>query len=361
MLALALLAAACTQAPAPPVAPQPPLVATAQAIPAGAGQLDLTGEVRARVEADLGFRVAGQIARRLVDPGQRVAAGQPLMALDPVDLDLAARGAQADSAAAEAQALRAEADLRRAEQLAAGGWVSQARLDAARREAQAVRAQAAAARAVAGQAANARGYAVLRADSAGIVTAVLAQPGQVVAAGMPVVRLARAGAPEAAIDVPETLVRALPAEATAVAAAEPGRVFTARLRDVAGSADPASRTFAARYALADAGALPLGSTVTVRLATRAAADTLAVPIGALHDAGQGPAVWVVERGQVRRRAVKLAALEEERALVSAGLAAGERVVALGAHLLREGQAVRLADPPERTLAHHADPAAGSAR
>jgi RND family efflux transporter MFP subunit len=348
-LAALLLAAGCADAPES-VAPPPPLVAVARAAPADAGGLELTGEVRARVESDLGFRVTGQIVRRLVDPGQRVAADQPLMTLDPADLDLAARAAQADAIAADARAQRVMADARRVEQLAQGGWVSKAALDAAQREAQAARAQAGAARAAAGQAMNARGYATLRADSAGIVTAVLAQPGQVMAAGAPVVRLARAGALEAAIDVPEAMVRALPPTAIATAAAAPGRVFTARLRDVAGSADPASRTFAARYALADAADLPLGSTVTLRLATGGAGPALAVPIGALSDAGRGPAVWVVDQGKVRRRPVRVAALEDERALLAGGVAEGELVVALGAHLLREGQAVRIAGAPTGALA-----------
>ena len=360
VLALSLLVAGCADAPAPEAPAQPPLVAVARAEPAGMGALDLTGEVRARVESDLGFRVGGQIVRRFVDPGQRVAAGQPLMLLDPADLELAARAAQADAIAAEARAQRAMADAGRVERLAQGGWVSKAALDAARREAQAARAQAGAARAAAGQAANARGYTTLRADAAGIVTAVLAQPGQVVAAGVPVVRLARAGAREAAVDVPETLVGKLPATASASATAAPGRVFAARLRDVAGSADPATRSFAVRYALADADALPLGSTVTLTLGVAASEPALAIPIGALHDAGRGPGVWVVADERVHFRPVRLAGLEEERALVAAGLAPGERVVALGAHLLSEGQRVRLAGAGPSAGAIAAAPDAGAA-
>lgn len=338
----ALLIAGCgggrQEAPAPA-----PYVRTVVVAPAAAHGARYTGTVRARIEADLGFRVPGKIAERLVDPGARVRRGQPLMRLDPTDFGLAAAAAADRLRAAQAEADRAAADEARLKGLVEAGATSAASYDAALAAKRASAANLAAARAQAKDAANQRGYALLLADSDGVVTDVLAQPGQVVSAGAPIVRLARAGAREALVAVPEAALPRLPRDATAELYASGARV-SARLREVAGTADPLTRTYAARYTLAAAPeAAPLGSTVTLALGLAEARGPVSVPLGALTERGTGASVWVVGAdARVRRRPVRVIALAEESAALAPGaLRPGERVVALGAQLLREGQKVRL--------------------
>lgn len=326
-------------------APEAPYVQTVLVSgSAAAGAERYTGSVRARIEADLGFRVPGKIAERRVDPGMRVRRGQVLMRLDPTDLGLAAGAAADRLRAAEAEAARAAADEARLKGLVEAGATAAATYDAAVAARKSTAATLAAVRAQAADAANQRGYAALVADSDGVVTEVLAQPGQVVSAGTPVLRLARAGAREALIAVPEAALPRLPRAARATLYAT-GETVGARLREVAGAADPLTRTYAARYMLAAAPeAAALGSTVTLELRDAAGPAPIEVPLAALTDRGRGPGVWVVGADRrVRRRAVRLVALAEESARLAPGaLRPGERIVALGAQLLREGQQVRLA-------------------
>jgi RND family efflux transporter MFP subunit len=318
-----------------------PLVRTLVVGPADSAALRYTGVVRARIESDLGFRVGGKIVERLVDPGQRVRRGQALMRLDVTDLGLAASAAADRLRAAQAEATRATAEEARLRRLVEAGAVSRSAYEGALAAAQSTKANLSAARASADEAANQRGYATLFADADGVVMEVLAQPGQVVSAGAPVVRLARAGEREAAVAVPEAQFATLPRVGQAYLYGS-DRPLPARLREIAGAADPLTRTYDARFALA-APELPLGSTVTVEL-PRPMASLLAVPLSALHDGGRGAGVWVVKSGRVTFRRVQVAALGEETASIAAGaLASGDRVVALGAQLLREGQAVRLAN------------------
>lgn len=336
-----------------------PLVRTAVAsVPDGA-QAAYTGVIRARYESDLSFRAPGKISVRLVNPGDTVRRGQVLARLDPADLRLGATAAQAQVAAAErsvaaarAEAVRLEADEARFRTLNAQGFASGQRYEQARAAAQAASANLAAAeaqvratQAAAGQASNQAAYAALIADADGMVMTVLAEPGQVVAAGQPIVRVARAGTREAVIAVPETARDALPKTATATLYGE-GRRIPATLRELSAAADPVIRTFEARYALAtESEGVPLGATVTVL--TRGADEAgggVSVPIGALHDAGSGPGVWVVDgrTSRVSYRKVVVQKLGEETALVASGLRPGERVVSLGVHLLKSGQEVRWA-------------------
>jgi len=333
-----LMLAACGsgQADAPPA----PLVRTLVVGQADDAPLRYTGVVRARIESDLGFRVGGKIVERLVDPGQRVRRGQPLMRLDVTDLGLVASAAADRLRAAQAEATRATAEEARLRRLVEAGAVSRSAYEVALAAAQSTRANLAAARAGSDEAANQRGYATLKADADGVVTDVLAQPGQVVSAGAPIVRLARAGEREAAVAVPEVQVASLPRVGRAVLYGS-DRPLAARLREVAGAADPSTRTYDARFTLADSG-IPLGATVTVEL-PRPAASRLAVPLSSLHDRGGGPGVWIVKAGRVSFRPVQVATLGEETASIAPGaLTPGDRVVALGAQLLREGQPVRLA-------------------
>lgn len=307
-----------------------------------------TGTVHARIESTLAFRVPGKIVARLVDAGAHVRAGQPLYRLDARDLGLAASAAADKVRAAKADAARTTADEARLRPLVATGAISPSAYDGARAARDAAAATLSAARAAAANAANERGYAVLVADADGVVTEVLAEAGQVVGAGTPVLRLARSGAREALVAVPEAALAALPKSAQALVYGRTAPV-TATLREVAGAADPLTRTFAARYVLAGApDDAPLGATVTVRL-PGAAAGSSRIPLGALVDLGRGPGVWVIQpdRSVRFRPAQPLRLTEEEAILPASTLPPGTRVVALGGQLLHPGQKVRPAEGTAR--------------
>lgn len=339
-LALALTGCSTSEAD-PRTGPQ--LVRTATAGGAGETGRSFTGVVSARVQSDLGFRVAGKIVERLVDTGQSVRRGQPLMRIDRTDLALATAAQAGVVEAARAKALQTAADEKRYRDLVAAGAVSASAYDQAKAAADAAQAQLRAAQAQAGVVRNEAGYSVLLADADGIVVETLAEPGQVVAAGQTVVRLARSGAREALIDLPETLRPAIGSAARATPFAG-DRPSPARLRQLSDAADPVTRTYEARYVLEGAAArAPLGSTITVELADRQAAGSMQVPLASIHDNGKGPGVWIVSgaQPQVRWRPVKLAAIGDETVTITGGLRAGERFVSLGAHLLHEGEAVRL--------------------
>ena len=322
-----------------------PLVETALAVPAAPGSGSLTGVVAARIESDLGFRVGGKIVRRLVDAGQSVRRGQVLMELDAADLALGLkvqRGALDAAAARLDLARRQEARIR---PIAEKGFASRQQYDAVRAALDSANADFAAARAQLGVAGNATEYARLRADADGVVGAILAEPGQVVSAGQPVLRLARDGAREALVNIPEVMRASLGPDATAAVYGTAGR-FPARLRQLSAQADPSTRTFEARYVLAGAAqSAPLGATVTLATSLRgqSGVSMLAVPLGAIRDSGDGPGVWVVsgDLTVVRFRHVHVGQLGEETALLDSGVKPGERVVALGAQLLHEGERVRV--------------------
>lgn len=337
---LMLLALAACGSGAPDEAAKGPLVRTAVVGDAADAPLRYTGVVRSRTESDLGFRVGGKVVQRLVDPGQRVRRGQVLMRIDATDLQLQASASRDQVRSAEAQAAQATAEEARQRRLLDAGAVSRSAYDAARAASESAQAAAAAARSGARQAGNQASYGTLVADADGVVTEVLAQPGQVVAPGAVVVRLARAGNREAAIAVPETQLATLPRTGQAYVYGSTTPI-PAQLREVAGVADPLTRTFDARFVLSQS-EIPLGSTVTVEL-PRATAAEIQVPLTALHDPGSGPGVWVVRDKKVRFRPVRVARLGEEAAsIVPGSLSAGERIVTLGANQLREGEAVRLA-------------------
>ena len=321
----------------------PQLVRTATASGAAETGRSFTGIVSARVQSDLGFRVPGKIVARLVDTGQAVRRGQPLMRIDRTDLALATAAQAGVVEAARAKALQTAADERRYRDLVSAGAISASAYDQAKAAADAAQAQLRAAQAHAGVARNEASYTVLLADADGIVVETLAEPGQVVAAGQTVVKLARAGAREAVIDLPETVRPAIGSTARAIpfTGDRPG---SAHLRQLSNAADPLTRTYEARYVLdGSAARAPLGSTITVELTERRSAGSMQIPLAAIYDNGKGPGVWIVAgaQPQVRWRPVRLAGIGEETATITGGLRAGERFVALGAHLLHEGEAVRL--------------------
>lgn len=339
---IAGVVAGCGQSDADPRT-APPLVRIAHAGAAEAADHEFTGVVGARVESDLGFRVAGKVVARLVVAGQIVRRGQPLMRIDPTDYALAAQAAAGTVAAARARAVQTAADEQRYRDLVSAGAVSASAYDQAKAAALAARAQLSAAEAQARVSRNDAGYTVLVADADGTVAATLAEPGQVVGAGQTVVRLARSGPREAIVALPETLRPALGTEVEAWTYS--GLGGQARLRQLSDAADPATRTFEARFVLTGPPAnAPLGSTITVRLASPGQPATISVPLGAIYDRGRGPGVWVVAgqgSSRVSWRPIRLAAIGEEAATVAAGLRPGERFVALGAHMLHQGQAVRI--------------------
>ncbi|MPV60261.1 efflux RND transporter periplasmic adaptor subunit [Burkholderia sp. HI2761] len=345
--ALPLALAACSgKTPSDPRT-EAPLVRTALVQTAAPASRSFTGTVAARVQSDLGFRVSGKVLERLVDTGQTVRRGQPLMRLDPIDLKLAARARDEAVAAARARARQTAEDEARYRDLRGSGAISASAYDQVKAAADAAKAQLSAAEADADVARNATGYAQLVADGDGVVMETLAEPGQVVSAGQPVVRLAHAGSREAVIALPETLRPTLGSVAQAGLFGKPDVSVPATLRQLSDTADARTRTFEARYvlqgALADA---PLGATVTIRIlddAHAAPQGGMQVPIGALLDAGNGPGVWVVagEPAKVAWRPVKVEHLDDDSARVSGTLKPGERVVALGAQLLHDGQPVRV--------------------
>ena len=340
---LSIALAGCQRAESDPRT-KPPLVQVTTAALADASKREFTGIVAARVQSDLGFRVGGKVIERLVDAGQVVRRGQPLMRIDLTDLALANRASQGTVEAARARALQTAADEKRYRDLVGAGAVSASAYDQTKAAADSARAQLIAAQAQANVARNETNYGVLLADADGTVVETLAEPGQVVAAGQTVVRVARSGPREASVQMPETVRPSL--GSAAQARTYDGATGTASLRQLADSANPASRTFEARYVLAGAVArAPLGSTVTVTLAMPGDTVAMQVPLGALHDAGRGPGVWVVSGGTkatVAWRPVRVSALGEETATVASGLRSGDRFVAMGAHMLHQGEQVRIA-------------------
>lgn len=323
---------------------QPPLVRTAEVEPAAGAERSFTGLISARVQSSLTFRVAGKVTARLVDAGQPVRAGQPLMRIDRTDYEHAVAAQRGNAAAARARMKQAVADAARYQSLVASGAVSQSAYDQARAAADSARALSDAAEAQLKVAENEGRYSTLAADSDGVIMETLAEPGQFVAAGQVVMRLAQDGPREAVIDLPETLRPAIGAAAEASLYGVDGR-FPARLRQLSDTADPVTRTFEARYVLdGRAATAPLGATVTIRIAVDAG-SAVVVPLGAIDDRGTGPGVWVIDGpgATVSFRPVRLRRLESERAVLSDGVRPGESVVALGGHVLHEGQQVRPAE------------------
>jgi RND family efflux transporter MFP subunit len=306
-----------------------------------------SGTVSARVQSDLGFRVPGKVTERLVDTGQTVHKGQPLMRIDRTDYAFGATAASNNVEAARARALQTAADEKRYRDLVAAGAVSASRYDQAKADSDAAKAQLAAALAQAGVARNEASYSLLVADSDGVVVETLAEPGQVVTAGQVVVRLAHAGPREATISLPETIRPPLGSRAKATLYGGAGEAGTARLRQLSDAADAQTRTFDARYVLEGAAAkAPLGSTVSISVTDRSGAGAGSqVPLSAIYDNGHGPGVWKIagsdDRLSVHWSSVTVTNVGEETATVTRGLSAGERFVALGAHVLHEGQPVVL--------------------
>src|SRR2546428_311867 len=327
---------------------QPELVRIVEIGSSSGADPAFTGVVSARVQSNLGFRVPGKITSRLVDTGQFVRAGQPLMTIDRTDYAHAITARAETVTAAKAKAVQAAADEARYRPLVKSGAVSASIYDQIKAASDAAQAELAAANAQEQVARDEGGYSQLFADADGIVIETLAEPGQVVTAGQTVVKLAHSGPREAAVNLPETLRPALGSTAYATLYGNTMRV-PVRLRQLSGAADPQTRTFEARYVLEGTAAnAPLGATVTVHLSGDVGTDMLQVPVSSVLDQGKGPGIWVLNppTSTVSFQPVQVHQLGEELATISGNLRPGQQVVALGVHLLHDGEHVRVASKAE---------------
>ena len=312
--------------------------------------LTYSGVVRPRIESALGFRVPGKIVARSVNVGDRIEVDQAIARLDETDLKLAENAARAAVASARSRRDVARDNLDRAKVLLPKAIISQAVYDTRRNELDAAEAALDTAEAQLRQAANAVGYTLLKADKAGIVTAVTGEPGQVVNAGQTVATLAEAGETEIALAVPEQDAGRLTLgqEAKITLWAGPRASVEGRIREIAGQADPASRTYAVRIAVdSPPPTMRLGMTASVALGIDDGAAPMVVPITALTEGEGGTVAFVVDQATkiVRRTAVTVAGIAEDGARIAGGLQAGDLVVTAGVQFLRDGMQVRL--PGER--------------
>lgn len=328
---------------APPPKPQPRFVLTETVRPgAAAGMSQFAGEVRARHEVALAFRVGGKLASRAVEVGDTVKAGQVLAGLDPADLRQAQQGTEADLAAVAAELRLARLEAERTRSLKASGFVSQAALDAKETVLRAAEEKHTAVQSRVALARNQAAYAVLRADAAGVIAQVLAEPGQVVAAGQPVVRLAHSGEKEVVISVGEgRIAEFAPGRAVRIRFwALSDKSFAGRVREIAPQADALTRTFAVRVSLTEAAPqVRLGMSAEVGLDSTGSGTSIRLPATAVFQKGRQPAVWVLKDGKVHLRPVEVAQWREDAVEISKGLKAGETVVSAGANKLVEGETV----------------------
>lgn len=312
------------------------------------------GDVRARVQSTLGFRVAGKIEKRLVDVGARVRKGQALATLAPEDLNLQVSAAEAAVASAEANLALTDAELERHRQLLEKKYISQALFDARANQQKAAAAALEQARAQREVSRNQTAYTQLLADANGVITQVMAEVGQVVAAGQPIVSLAHEGELEVAIDVPESRVGEFTTGRVVIAElwAASGKRYPARIREVSPQADPATRTNAVRVAFDQPdGDVQLGRTARVFLTDAARAASVLVPLSAIHELDGKPAVWLMDpkTRQVTLKEVTLGTYREDGATITAGLGIADWVVANGVHKLRAGQKIKPIDRDNRAV------------
>lgn len=350
LLLAGALCAGCERPPAPvheDVRPVRTLVAGATDGSVGAAY---AGTIVARHESRLGFQVGGRIVARLVDVGSPVRRGQPLLRLDPAQEQLHVIAAEADVEAAKSRVAQARVDLERAEALLARRFASPAEVDRERLALSQAEAQLKSAIAQQQVRVNQRGYTTLVADRDGVVAALSAETGQVVAAGQAIVTVAADGDREVQISIAESRVDELrQAKKLQVAVwAQPGRQFTGVLRELAPDTDSVTRTYAARIAIRDADAsLRLGMTATVLAPDVAGASAIRLPLTAILDRTGRPQVWIVDaaNAQVMPREVTLGAAQQDHVLVTSGLKGGETVVTAGVTQLHAGQKVRIAAAP----------------
>jgi RND family efflux transporter MFP subunit len=342
----AALVAACQAQTAPASRVERPVQVQRVTFVAEDSGREFVGVVRARYETDLGFRVAGKIVKRLVNVGDRVHAGDVVAELDPQDLRLQAESAQAELAAATSSLAQATSDAERYATLKSRGYAAVADFDRKQVAKDEAAGRLERARRALDIAQHQLSYAELKANADGVITATLAEAGQVVAVGQAALRLAHRGDKEAVVALPEDwLGEARSAQAAVRLWSDPDRSFTARLRELSPQADAATRTYAARFTIEDADdSVALGMTATVTLSPGAKSKVARLPLSAVVNRGSGPLVYVVDpSGALVQRNVTVASFNEQTALVTAGIADGDRVVTLGVQKLEAGLKVRTVD------------------
>lgn len=367
LLLAALLSALLSGCGKQPAAPEPERAVRTQLVSAGAANAshEYAAEVKPRIESRLSFRVSGKLLSRAVNLGDSVKQGQVLARIDGQDLKLAEAAASAAVMAARTNRDQAGADYKRFVDLQRQGFISAAELERRDSAFKASQAQLEQAKAQADVQGNQAGYAQLVADGAGVVTGINAEPGQVLAAGTPVVTVAQDGPRDIVFSVPEdqiTRVRAAAAQAGALQVRLWGadKTYSLTLREVAAAADPVTRTFLIK---ADAGKLDvrLGQSATVVLALPQMAGVIKLPLAAVLQQGGKTSVWVLDGASmtVKPVPVQVGGAEGNEVIIAGGLAAGQEVIVAGVHVLNPGQKVKRYVPP-RTTAAPAAPAASAA-
>lgn len=340
---LGLVLTACS-----PKQPAPEPVRSVKLMTVGASDLNVQGEytaeVRARVEARLGFRVGGKILVRQAEAGQRVQAGQVLAEVDVQDYALAAQAAQAQVIGARTQRDLAAADFKRYEALLAQNFISAAELERRAAVLKAAQATLDQALAQAQSQSNQASYAKLTAPTAGIITGIEAEPGQVVSAGQPVVRFAQDGPRDAVFAVPEHVVSRLKmGQKMSVSVGNTLQTLQGQVREIGASADPVTRTFSVKLALVKAESLPLGITLNVHAPQLAGSqsDVIKVPTNALRQEGTQASVWVFDpqTSTVSSQVVQVTTADGNDVVIASGLKPGQQIVSTGVHVLSPGQKV----------------------
>jgi len=341
---VAIALAGCNNSVAEKASPGRPVLVATVHYEAESPERSFVGTIKPRIETDMGFRVPGKVAKRLVEVGQTVDVGQPLATLDEIDLKLQAEQAEAEVRAATGVLAQAAAAETRARDLRGKGWATDAQLDQAKAAGDEARARLNRAERSVDLTRNSLSYATLEADTRGVVTATLVEPGQVVASGQTAVRIARFAEKEAVVAIPETLLgRAKDGVASVTLWSEPGRKYAAKLREVAPSADPATRTYLAKFSLPDADdRVSLGMTATLTLADRATERVARLPLSALFSEGGDPSLYIVgANGDVALKPVTVKSYETDQVVITGGVEEGAKVVTLGVQKLDPAQKVRV--------------------
>jgi len=341
---LALSLVGCNEKVAQKAEPGRPVLVAAVHYEAESPARSFVGTIRPRIETDMGFRVPGKIAKRLVEVGQTVEVGQPLATLDEVDLKLQAEQAEAERRAATGVLAQASASETRAKDLRVKGWTTDAQLDQAKAAGDEARARLNRAERSVELTNNSLSYATLLADTRGVVTATLVEPGQVVASGQTAIRVARFAEKEAVVAIPETLLgRANDGLASVTLWSEPNKTYIAKLREIAPNADPATRTYLAKFSLPGADdKVSLGMTATLTLADPATERVARLPLSALFSQGNDPSLYIVgDAGELALKPVAVKSYESKDVVITGGVDEGAKVVVLGVQKLDPAQKVRV--------------------
>jgi RND family efflux transporter MFP subunit len=343
VIAMALLLVACSEKP--PVVEDIRPVRAIQISPAGAENVvELAGEIQPRYESRLGFRVGGKVIARQVEIGSVVKRGQLLMQIDPRDLQLSQSQANASVNAAASNLSLAKAEYERYRELRQKNFVSQAVLDAKEAAYKSALANHEQSNAALNIATNQNSYANLVADADGVVTALQAEAGQVVAAGTPVVQLARTGEKEARISIPEDQVEMVRQvkEMQVRIWANQALVLRGQLRELSPVADSATRTYTAKISIPNAPPeVRLGMTATVRFITKADKNLIRLPLTALLNEKNQTSIWVIENGAVKSVPVQVGGVMGNEVVIASGVNAGQMIVTAGVNTLRAGQKVHV--------------------